>query len=403
MMRRIRQDSAEAKSNSAGNSEGQVRRLILLDRPVEAEIEAWERKLREYRKEGWPKELGKAKHELETFETSMEGFLQGGCEVKVVYDDAGTHEMLPADLGFRPGDSELAIYDDVRIDVFGGGSGKRITDLRVFSKSVQNFSHYLKRTEGYFETLWAKAEPAGVFFARLAQAQARAEAELAYVDQWLTLYEVDLNHADRQLKEWELGKVRDIIRARQLQGRIQRYLDVGTCTGRYLFALRDVVKENGTIVGIDNDPACIRIAKARAEAVGDRRIRVLELDFCKQDRKELGAFDLVTCMLGTSSYFGWNRNPKTFEDNLQKALKKAALSLRAQGLFVIGKWSDYACRTKHFLSIYTSQDRERLARWTPPREEFQKRLAEAGLNGRPVRVEKLSLIDLFVCRRAGEP
>jgi hypothetical protein len=76
-----------------------------------------------------------------------------------------------------------------------------------------------------------------------------------------------------------------------------------------------------------------------------------------------GEFDLITCMLGTLSHFGWDRS-RTHEDRIQRALARMATLLSSKGLLFLGTWSEYACNNLNMLGIYRQGDRKRLAEWS---------------------------------------
>ena len=204
---------------------------------------------------------------------------------------------------------------------------------------------------------------------------------VGYRATWLARYEHGLDEADERLKRVEAELVEEALRRRGLWGSVQGYLDIGTCTGRYLRHLRDAIAPAGRIVGIDNNVESILTTreKLRRAHRDDSRIAVLLRDFRHADSPIPGApFDLVTCMMSTISHFGKNRQP-SFEDPLQGTLRRMSDLLAGGGLLVLSFWSRQACEARDLLSIYDRRDRESLAAWTPGPDELRRRLAATGL------------------------
>jgi SAM-dependent methyltransferase len=140
------------------------------------------------------------------------------------------------------------------------------------------------------------------------------------------------------------------------------------------------VVEDGEIIGIDSDLQCVSFARGRVreKAGGDTRIAVRQIDFGARGIPDIGKFDLITCMLGTLSHFGWGRN-QSFDDLLQYVLKRMADLLTEDGILILGTWSEHACNNRDMLGIYPDSDRRRLADWTPGVSELKDRLDHAGL------------------------
>ncbi|MEE8526019.1 MAG: methyltransferase domain-containing protein, partial [Thermoanaerobaculia bacterium] len=78
-------------------------------------------------------------------------------------------------------------------------------------------------------------------------------------------YEKTLAENDRRLKQRELDAVRLRLEASGRWGSLRRYLDIGTCTGRYVLALREALRSDGEIFGIDNDRDCVAFAEKNVE------------------------------------------------------------------------------------------------------------------------------------------
>jgi hypothetical protein len=296
----------------------------------------------------------------------------------------------------------LGIYDNFRIDVFEGGKQGAIHTVKSHSLPFRYFPTYLRAATSYFEELWEKAEPMELFIDDLQNAVDSAKAKIDYESNWLAIYEYALAHEDEGMKTIELARVEEVLRE-ETKGRnraITRYLDVGTCTGRYPIELREWVTPTGKMLGVDEDYDCVRFAQANIErkCPDEERIEILQCDFVAREVGIKGEFDLITCMLGTLSHFGWDRS-RTYEDCIQRALARMATLLSGEGLLFLGTWSEYACKNRNMLGIYRQEDRQRLAEWTPSPAELEGRLRSAGL--RVVgQVQPELRLDLTWCRRA---
>jgi len=301
-----------------------------------------------------------------------------------------------------PKDSELGIYDNFRIDVFEGGQHGVIHTVKSHSPLFRYFPTYLRAVTSYFEELWEKAESMALFIEDLQDAVDFARAKVDYESNWLAIYEYALAKEDEGMKTIELARVEEVLRE-EVRGRnlaIARYLDVGTCTGRYPIELRSWVTQTGKILGVDEDYDCVRFAQANIEqkCPDEERIEISQCDFVAREVGIKGEFDLITCMLGTLSHFGWDRS-RTYEDSIQRALARMASLLSGEGLLFLGTWSEYACKNRNMLGIYRQGDRARLAEWTPRATELEDRLRSVGLNV-VGQVQPEMRLDLTWCRRA---
>jgi Predicted nucleotide-binding protein containing TIR-like domain len=114
-------------------SGGQARRLFILDQPSGLVVQAYgnhrilQRQLHKY------EELETLHDQHEYLKSSMKSLLQQGFEGRGVFDDTKAHRNLPSGMLPDPKDSELAIYDDFRIDVFGGGRQGVIHTVKTYS------------------------------------------------------------------------------------------------------------------------------------------------------------------------------------------------------------------------------------------------------------------------------
>jgi len=381
---------------------GQARRLFLLDQPSNLVVQAY-RDLRILQRQLQKHEaLEMLQDQHEYLKSSMKSLLQQGFEIRAVFDDSKVYRSLPNGMLPDPMDSELAIYDDFRIDVFEGGRYGVIHAVNSHSPPFRYFPTYLKTATEYFEELWGRARPMAEFIEDLQDSVDYAKSRIDYESNWLAIYEYALPQEDEAMKTIELARVEEVLRkeVKERGVEIARYLDVGTCTGRYPIRLRSWVTPNGKILGVDEDYDCVRFAKANVEQnlPEETRIEIAQCDFLGREVDITGDFDLITCMLGTLSHFGWDRS-RTCEDRLQRALARMATLLSDKGLLFLGTWSEYACKNRKMLEIYRQGDRERLAEWSPSTAELEKRLTTVGLKV-VERVQPELRLDLAWCRRA---
>lgn len=387
------------------SSAGDARRLFLIQQPLDKEAEAHKDQLVLDRKYGRLAACEQRLQQFEQFKQSIEALRKAGCKVRVAYDRAALYRQLPVEMAFDPADSELAIYDNRRVDVFGGGSTGRITDVVCYSPATAHFEAYLSTAERYFDQLWTSASDVDELVTKVRQAHESAEARIDYESQWLAFYHFALPAEDEKLKTVEIARVGEILRARGKWGALTRCLDVGTCTGRYPIYLRDGLTANGVAVGVDEDIDCLRFAAANVhrECEGDQRIHIEKADITSTACELQGPFDLITCMLGTPSHFGRGRDRGESADKtdlLQRTIERMAGLLAPDGLLVLSTWSSLACAEGKMLGIYKPDERLRLAEWTPPIAELRARLRRANLEVVET-AQPEPRLDLTVCRPAG--
>jgi hypothetical protein len=383
---------------------GEARRLFLAPQPIADEVEAWKEQQVLDRKLGRFSRLTARKQQFDALKDNVAELVKAGCKVRVAHDAASACNKLPSDMNFKINDSEIAIYDRFRVDVFEGGSGGTISGVACYTPAIQAFDAYLEQSEGYFTQLWEGGSEMSRFLGDIDEALASAAARIDYQSNWLAFYEFALGPDDTNLKIVESKRVEEVLRKLGKWGQLERCLDIGTCTGRYPMLLTAGLSPNGTIVGIDDDWDCVRFAKSNIaqRANGDPRIEIKREDFTASDVTFHDRFDLITCMLGTLSHLGRDRTPPVagvFDDRLQHSLARMASLLRTDGCLMLGTWSEDACATRQMLSIYTDSQRQRLAEWTPTTRELRLRLRQAGLDV----VEQVHpdiRLDLTVCRRA---
>jgi SAM-dependent methyltransferase len=371
------------------------RRLFLLRVSPEAEVQRWEDERILLRKHEDADGLRRFDARFSQLRRNIGDLIAHGCDVRVIHDGEALHESLPRELDFDPHDSELAIYDDWRLDVFRGGRQGSIASVQCFTPVMEGFPVSRDLAIRYFEELWGRARPIHLLLERIGRALEASSARIDYPTVWLARYDHGLPEADRVLKTAELCCVKADLQRLGRWGAPRRFLDVGTCTGRYPISLRDAVHADGEILGIDIDLDCVRFARwnVRQQCPGDLRLRIERQDFCADEFAPDQPFDLITCMLGTLLHFGAGGSGDAF----QRALEKLARLLSRDGLFFFSVWTEEACARLDLLSIYSEEDMRQLAQWTPPREELQNRLRAAGLEiDAPLSLE--GRMDLYRCR-----
>ena len=383
---------------------GEARRLFLVQQPLKDEIDAWKEQHVLDRKIGRMDRIEARKRQLTQLRENVAELEKAGCKVRVIHDASSAFNKLPREMEFRETDSELAIYDRFRVDVFKGGSSGAISGVACYTPAIRRFNAYLEQAEAYFRKLWDSASEMSDFMHDLVGALASAEARLDYETNWLAFYEFALGPDDKDLKIAESKRVEEILRKLGKWGRLERCLDVGTCTGRYPMLLSTGLSPTGTAIGIDDDVDCVRFAKANVaqRCPGNHQIDIRKEDFAAAEFSLRERFDVITCMLGTLSHFGREKTRPVghaYNDKLQDILVRMATLLRSDGHLILGTWSDHARTTQHMLGIYKEGDRKRLAEWTPCTRELRLRLRQAGLEI----VEEVQpdiRLDFTVCRPA---
>jgi SAM-dependent methyltransferase len=382
---------------------GDVRRLFLIPRPMADEIAAYkehqviDRKLGGIGARRWTA--------FENLKQNIGHLLDAGCRVRVVYDATELFRQLPDDMKFDPADSELAIYDDWRVDVFDGGASGHISGVTCYTPATRNYPAFFTRAEHYFDELWLRGAEIGEFINELELAHESADARIDYQSQWLAFYEFALEPEDATLKTVEIKRVEEVLRAKGRWSSIGRALDIGTCTARYPIFLAQALAPDGVVIGIDDDSDCLRFARANVavKCRNDARVQIKKCDFAATQLTNVdGRFDLITCMLGTLSHFGRGRGRPPIApsgDLLQRTLERLAGLLTPDGLLILGTWSEHACDTREMLGIYKESDRQRLAEWTPTAAELTTRLRAARLEVIEEAQPEVRL-DLHVCRPA---
>lgn len=125
-----------------------------------------------------------------------------------------------------------------------------------------------------------------------------------------------------------------------------RYLDIGTCTGRYLVWALD--KGIGAVHGIDSSQHAVAFSRRKLGG----RARIVQADILVDGIGEMFSLtnmDLVSIMFGTFNHFSMAQH--------QIVLRNAQNCLREGGSLVISSWQPGKCD----FSIYDTSARELLA------------------------------------------
>jgi SAM-dependent methyltransferase len=360
-----------------------VRRLFLLSTPPAEELQRLQDERMLLRKRQDVDELARFDQKFSNLAANIHKLLEHGCDIRIVYSSEPLHQMLPEELAFDPGDTELAIYDDWRFDLFQGGRSGTIEGIRGYTPASARFEQYRDRIVEYFERLWEKSQAIDAFLERIRKLIEYASTRIDYDTSWLVRYDHALSREDESLKVAEFSSVQvDLVRLGRW-GNIRRALDVGTCTARYPLSLREAVHAHGDIMAIDNDPDCVRFSQEKVQREGgnDARIKIKCHDFQSSELPFERKFDLITCMMGTLSHFehaGWS--PPHSEDALQRAIENFARLLDDDGVLFFTVWTEKSCRELRLLGIYSEADKQRLARWSISRQEMKSRLEAVGFH-----------------------
>jgi SAM-dependent methyltransferase len=379
-----------------------VRRLFLLNLSPEAEVRRWRDQqvlLHKYGDAAGARGLDERLHNLIA---NVDSLIELGCDVRIAHDSAKSHRQLPPEWEVDGSDAELAIYDDWRFDIFRGGGLGSVRAVDIYTPALGDFEALLLLVSEYFDGLWSAATPAADFLRRIRSALDQSAARIEYHPLWLARYDHDVSNADDRLKRAEFAAVETILRSRQWWGAIPRLLDVGTCTARYPIALREAVAEDGEILGVDLDWDAVRFARhnVREACADDARVHIEHADFCAEEFPFEGPFQVITCMLGTLTHFPRDAvEDSAPPDDLQRALERFRALLAPDGVLFFTIWTDEARRTRNLLSIYSEEDKRKLALWDCTSAEMEVRLAAAGLE-----VAEIILIDcrmqLYCCGTA---
>ncbi len=363
---------------------GAVRRIFQIDLPPLEKIIEQRNLLLHLRRESNTTELSTLREGKKKLAQRILELETLGCQTKIVCDQIGLYSRLASHANkYISGDTELAIYDNFRVDFFGGGSINRITDVTCYTDGYNRFSDIIKASEEYFSDLWESesAVSATEFLEELELSYKFAESQIDIGNQGLAKFDhpASIYEDERKLKQEELSSLINLIKKVGINGTIRKYLDVGTCTARYPIALQKerVVISTGEIIGIDIDPDCVAFAQGRCISLQDPppSIKIIELDLMNSSPERLGRFDLITMMMGTISHFNWDG-----DNSLRKAIMKLSSLLSPSGLLIIGIWTTDAVKQLKLLeTLYRKSDIPILASWSPAPEHVKYLFNKAGL------------------------
>lgn len=301
------------------------------------------------------------------------------CEMRYLYVGSTFDNYYSGDL-LKKDDTEIAIYDDFRVDYFGGAKDGHISSLRMYTPALkEQFEEKLHFLESYHQELWDKAKPINVLLDKLQKKVNYHFKKIDYSVPKLIRFDRNFDAADKRVKRLEYNTTIDFLEYNNLFLIIKDYLDIGTCTCRYPLKLNTEFKNRNlkkpSILGIDVDPDCIQFSKLNIEAAKDAdNIEVKEIDFLDESsdlNRSNKKYQLITCMLGTVSHFGWDKNLK-HEDDLQNALRNIDRLLDKNGVAIISNW--LLSGSKQMLSIYEPDEVEQLKSFTEPSFVLEDRL-----------------------------
>src|SRR4029077_8814469 len=126
------------------------------------------------------------------------------------------HKALPAKISMDGVDSELAIYDDWRFDLFQGGQLGAIQSVRIYTPVMELFESHLRLIVDYFEALWREANPVSDLLDRIKEAGEQSVKRIDYHPIWLARYDHALPKDDDRLKRREFEAVERKLRRRGL-------------------------------------------------------------------------------------------------------------------------------------------------------------------------------------------
>lgn len=390
---------------------GKARRIILLPRPLDEELKD-QRRSRRLARSRAPQKVDQMNREFRLMENANRDLVREGFEVRVVYDRNEEHRHLPETIDFDENDTELALYDGARLDVFAGfTTKKRSTVSSYFNDYFEDFPALRQSVERYFDDLWdlPDAEDFESFAEKMRDLIEDVEHEIDYTEHWLATYDYQTG-PDGELKQGESEFVMERLRTYHGNGNglAEGHIDLGSCTGRYMSEIADLVAPGGTIVGIDNDQDCIDMLRHKRESGAlDKRVTPEFGDIRYRDKLPEGKFPIVTCMMGTLCHLPRAaKEGALFQDEWQLGLEHIADLLSEEGNAFIAVWEERVCdEDRDVLDIYSSHAKEILCARTPSSGELAERLDQVGL--RTVGAEsiqgRLRVFHLRHLDREGEP
>jgi SAM-dependent methyltransferase len=358
------------------NNNGDVKRIFLLRNSINEEIKSIATKVTALKSKG---EIGEiAIHQifidLQSLKDTCSSFIGKDCKIKFIYD-----ELDHSSIGILKNKTEIAIYDDFRIDYFDGGEDAQIKGIKVYTENHDSFDEKRSELTKYFSSIWSDAKNIDELFQELERAYHYYYQKIDYTFPRLIKFDADLYPPDQALKEDELNIVLQHLKDYNGLKGIKDYLDIGTCTGRYPFSLNSLLSNSATL-GIDVDEECIEYCNIQREKrikenpTHHQRTLFKKMNFL-YEKIDSRKFGLITCMLGTISHFGWNKTDIDFNDDLQKAIEKMKSLLSTQGLLIISNWTEIGLDSQ-ILSIYNNSDQQKLRKFTDSTETLIERLSK---------------------------
>jgi len=326
-------------------------------------------------------------------------FMHEGCLIKYCHDRFAFQALED----FKENDTEIALYDDFRVDYFDGGHDGRISGVRIYTKNHPSFIRRKISLERYHEKVWESGDDINNLFILIENTYKYYSEKIDYSFPKLMRFDSIVNNNDFKLKEDEKQKLINFLTQSDHFKKVHNYLDIGTCTGRYPFELSEHLKNPNTfILGLDADADCVEYCKTKMKLkdthLPNQVLAFKESDFLKSDDHILvNSYDLITCMLGTISNFGWDKSSSSrHKDDLHKSLAKMQSVLAQDGLLVISNWTEVGLNTE-MLEIYDDLDRKKLRDFTEPKHILQERL-EDFFEIISVETTIDSRLDIFFCR-----
>lgn len=370
--------------NKIKRAKGTARRLIILNRSIPDELDN-QRRRRRLLRSGAPDEVERMNREYRAFARTNLALIKQGFEVRIAHDMHGAHQSLPEKV-FQPGDTELALYDEARVDSFFGFTSKDRSRVEVYDASKFLDFEVLQAQAGmYFAALWEskEAEDFAGFGVQMDLAIEEVNNEIDYSPNWLALYD-RAGGEDGALKAAEGTLIRKWLKSRygSINARLASHVDLGTCTGRYIAELSSWVREDARVTAIDMDPDCIRLVKLK-QSRGELRAGAIirEGDIRQRDKLPTQTYDLVTCMMGTLCHLNRKTQVKSlYQDDWQTALENIARLLASAGDAFVAVWDRERCQNGGgVLDIYDDRSRSILCEKSPSQRELQARIRQAGL------------------------
>lgn len=213
-----------------------------------------------------------------------------------------------------------------------------------------------------------------------------------YTYKKLLEYDLDVYASDKIIKDNELEIVLSEMERTYHFTYVRNYLDIGFCTGRYPFTMRQFLQNGNYIAGIDAEYNCYEYALIQ-NTKRQAGINFFCSDFISDDASAAyhRNYELITCMLGTISHFCKEKN------QLSNSLRKMVNLLSANGVLIISNWSQKGI-SSGMLSIYSTADRNLLQCNTPATTSIVNGLAAMQLNCNIVTTND-GMLDVIFCRK----